>query len=95
MKTPSSIQPTTSLAIPAATVICPKSRRIRPISDRILATTASDETDNASATNRAKVVRSPDSPRNSVGNKISDGKPAPSGTSKLPAVTSAAGLPSF
>jgi hypothetical protein len=41
--------------MPAASVSCPKFRRINPISDRILAITGSDEIDNAVAMNMAKM----------------------------------------
>ena len=57
-KTASITHPTTSLAMPAATVIWPKSRLISPSSDRIRAITAKADTDSAAATNRANTVRS-------------------------------------
>ena len=93
VKTASMIHPTTSLAMPAATVIWPKSRRIKPSSLRILAITASAETARAAATNRAKTVRSLSGPMNDSGRTPPTTRPPINGTTRLKPVTSAAARP--
>ena len=95
VRTPSSTQPTTSLAMPTATVIWPKSRRMSPRSERILATTASADTLTARATNSRNVLRVASGPRNSPGISQPTMLPAPAGTSMLPTATSTAGRPSL
>ena len=95
VNTPNMSQPTTSFAMPAATVICPKSRRIRPSSLRILATTASEDTLSANATNNAKLTRSAPSAKKMSGNAYPTASPPMSGRIKLPVVTNAAGRPSL
>ena len=91
--TASITQPTTSLAMPAATVIWPKSRLIKPSSERILAITASADTDSAAATNSANTVRSAPPPTKSSGNSRPVTSPAASGTTRLNPVTRAAARP--
>ena len=96
LKIPSITQPTTSLAMPAATVICPKSLRMSPRSPNILATTANDETLTASMMKSTKTILgcSPATKKLS-GRAPPNTIPPKRGRSILPTVTWIAGLPSL
>ncbi len=88
---PSSTQPTTSLAMPAASVICPKFRRSMLSSDRILPITASDEMLIAVAMNNTNTSRpGPRSPRKRSGMATPTPRPTAKGNSRLPAATDVA-----
>ena len=91
--TASITQPTTSLAIPAATVIWPKSRLMSPSSERMRAMTARAETDRAAATNSANTVRSAPPPTKSAGSTSPVTRPPASGTTRLNPVTRAEAFP--
>ena len=79
---PSATQPITSFTMPAASVSCPKLRRMRPISARILAITGSDEIDSAAAKKSAKTYLALSSPTNEDGMAHPTAKPAAAGTIK-------------